>query len=381
MVFPKTEYLARVHAAQQAMAQHGFGALWISTEAEFRYFTGYMTKFWESPCRPWYLVIPASGLPIAVIPGIGAALMAKTIVQDIRTWAAPDPVDDGVSLLADCLAEVANGAPIAVPSGQQSLIRMPLNDLTALQQKIAPLRLVDDAGIVRSLRMVKSTAEIEKIRTICGVAGRAFDRVGEIAAPGVSLRRVFGGFQSLCLQEGADWVPYLAGGAGAGGYDDVISPADDTPLAAGDVLMLDTGAMRDGYFCDYDRNFAIGHASDQVKDGYKLLIEATAAGADALHERVRACDVFAAMHRVLARMGDESGVGRMGHGLGLQLTEWPSLNALDETPLRAGMVMTLEPSLTLPGGGVLVHEDNYAITTSGADKLSPDAAPELPIIG
>jgi Xaa-Pro aminopeptidase len=71
---------------------------------------------------------------------------------------------------------------------------------------------------------------------------------------------VFRRFQMLCLEEGADWVPYLAGAAGQGGYFDVISPATDAPLAPGDVLMLDTGAIRDGYFCDFDRNYSVGRA-------------------------------------------------------------------------------------------------------------------------
>ena len=60
-------------------------------------------------------------------------------------------------------------------------------------------------------------------------------------------------------------VPYLVGGADAGGYRDVISPPDETPLCKGDVLMLDTGATWDGYYCDFDRNFAISAAGDPAK--------------------------------------------------------------------------------------------------------------------
>ena len=68
----------------------------------------------------------------------------------------------------------------------------------------------------------------------------------------------------------------------------------------------------------------------------------------------------------------------MGHGLGAQLTEWPSLKAGDDTPLQAGMVITLEPGMNYAGGKLMVHEENILITDAGAELLSKRAAPELP---
>ena len=99
MTITTPEFVARLARAQSAMAAAGLGALLLSTEADLRYFTGFLTRFWESPTRPWYLVVPAKGDPIAVIPSIGAALMGKTWIRDIRTWVSPDLNDDGVSLL------------------------------------------------------------------------------------------------------------------------------------------------------------------------------------------------------------------------------------------------------------------------------------------
>ena len=101
-----------------------------------------------------------------------------------------------------------------------------------------------DTGILRALRMVKSPAEIDKIESACTIAGRAFDRVSEIARAGVPLSNVFRRFQMLCLEEGADWVPYLAGAAAAEGYGDVISPATEKPIEQGDVLRVQTQLHR-----------------------------------------------------------------------------------------------------------------------------------------
>lgn len=372
--FEVAEYRARVRRGQTEMAQAGLGALLLTTEPQIRYFTGFLTRFWESPSRPWFLILPASGDPVAVIPSIGAALMARTWITDIRTWAAPDPEDDGVTLLAETLREL--GGPVGVPDGPESHLRMPLADFERVRHA-SGLDWRGDGGIVAALRAVKSEAEIARIAQACDIAGRAFDRVAEIAARGVPLSRVFRDFQQLLLEEGADWVPYLAGGAGPQGYADVISPASDAPLAEGDVLMLDTGAVWDGYFCDYDRNFAIARSTAAQRGAQARLIEATLAGEAAARAGARACDLWQAMADIV---GGGEGAGRLGHGLGMQLTEGLSLTARDQTVLQPGMVITLEPGVELAPGRIMVHEENIVITDAAPRRLTRFSTSELPAI-
>ena len=359
--FPVAEYKARLVKAQAYMAERELAGLLLTTEPEVRYFTGYLTRFWESPTRPWFLVIPASGDPIAVIPTIGAALMGSTWIEDIRTWAAPDLGDDGVSLLAETLGALRGR--IGVPAGHETHVRMPLSDLRRLEGMLGT-KLVEDGGIMRHLRMIKSGAEIAKIRRSVGIADRAFARVPEIARAGTPLVEVFRRFQILCLEEGADWVPYLAGGAGPEGYADVISPASTVPLAAGDVLMVDTGVVWDGYFCDFDRNFAVGPASASAAAAHARLIEATEAGLGAARPGATVAEVFSVMDSVL----------------GMQLTEWPSLMAGDETVIAPGMVLTLEPGIATSCGRMMAHEENIVITKSGAEWLSTPLGPEMAVL-
>ena len=85
------------------------------------------------------------------------------------------------------------------------------------------MELVDATDILRSLRMVKSEAEIEKISHICNIASRTFERANEIFYKGQPLAEAFRAFRMECLVQGADDVPYLAGGADQGGYRDIIS--------------------------------------------------------------------------------------------------------------------------------------------------------------
>lgn len=379
--FPDEEFAERVARAQAMMAQAGLAALLLTTEPEVRYYTGFLTRFWESPTRPWFVVVPASGKPIAVIPSIGAHLMRQTWVEDIRTWAAPDYDDDGIGLLAATLREVApRGGRIGLADQMESHVRMPLASLYELRNALADRSLVSDTAITRRLRMVKSDAEVAKIAEAVRIGTRAFERVSEIAREGVSLAQVFRNFQRLCLEEGADWVPYLAGAAGSGGYGDVISPASETELARGDVLMLDTGLIRDGYFCDFDRNFALGVPTREVEAAHSRLVEATSAAFEISKPGTLVSELYDAMQDIADPDRIAGSAGRLGHGLGMQLTEWPSIISADMTVLEPGMVLTLEPSVMLGPDRLMVHEENIVIREGGAEYLTVPASPEMAVI-
>ncbi|WP_372572404.1 M24 family metallopeptidase [Ruegeria jejuensis] len=380
--FPEVEFAARTKRAQALMARTGMAGLLLMTEAELRYFSGFHTLFWQSPTRPWFLFVPASGKPIAIIPEIGAELMRGTWIGDIRTWSAPAPDDDGISLLTDLLTPLAqNGEAIGILKGHETALRMPLGDYERLMRGLTGLRVTDCTGLIRALRMVKSEAEIEKLAHICAIGSRTFSRVPELARQGLPLEDLFRAFRREALAQGADDVPYLVGGADTGGYRDVISPPSRRPLAPGDILMLDTGANWDGYFCDFDRNFAIGVADSASQRAYEVLWRATEAGITAARPGTTCRALFQVMQNVIAELDDQGGdVGRLGHGLGMQLTEWPSHAAFDDTEITENMVLTLEPSLSYGDGRIMVHEENIVIRADGAQLLSERAAPDLPII-
>lgn len=379
--FEASEFQSRVRRAQQMMQDNDLSALLLTTEPHIRYFTGFLTRFWESPTRPWFLVLPSVGDPIAVIPAIGAHLMRQTWITDIRTWQAPNYADDGVGLLCETLKEVTGRTDqIGIPDQMESHVQMPLSAFRQMEQMLAPRQIVGDSTIMRRLRLVKSQAEIAKVTAACNIANKAFDQVPKIAQAGIALSDVFRSFQAICLSQGADWVPYLAGAAGADGYSDVISPATDHPLMAGDVLMLDTGLVWDGYFCDFDRNYSIGPPSDAVKSAHATLMNAVQAGFDASKPGAVISDVFHAMNSVVSKGGAGAEAGRLGHGLGMQLTEWPSIIAEDHTPLEVGMVLTLEPSVETHAGLLMVHEENIVITEIGAMFLSDFQPDRLRVI-
>ena len=317
-----------------------------------------------------------------MIPEIGAALMRRTWLDDIRTWSAPCPKDDGIGLLTDLLAPCARaGAKIGIMKGHETSLRMPLGDWERLMSCLHGLHIADATRLVQGLRMIKSEAELVKLRYICAIGSATFARVPEIVAEGMPLEEVFRAFRREALAQGADDAPYLVGAAEADGYADVISPPSRRPLRAGDILMLDTGCTWDGYFCDFDRNWAIGHAVDKARRAHDTLWRATEAGIAAAIPGNTCQDLFRAMSDVIAKMDPSGGdIGRMGHGLGMQLTEQPSLAVFDETELQEGMVLTLEPSLSYGAGLMMVHEENIVVRAGGAELLTRRAPQELTVI-
>ena len=372
--FPRAEYEARLEAANRAMHINNLDAILLASEAEVRYFTGFRTQFWQSPTRPWFVILRRDQTPLAIIPEIGAELMARSDIAEIEAWPAPRPHDDGLSLLKDRLA---NCQRLGVLMGHETTFRMPLNDVFELRAAL-PSEWIDATDIIRDLRMVKSKREIDYIRQICGIASQGFARVPEIANAGQSLSSVFREFKRMLLELGADDVPYLVGGVDHPSYDDVISPPDDRPLSDGQILMLDTGATLNGYFCDFDRNYAVGTPTASAQRAYAKLYDATDAAMEMARPGVRACDLFAAMAKSMDTQNSD--VGRFGHGLGMQLTEWPSLAAWDETIIRENMVLTLEPSIDVDGGGIMVTEENILITDASPILLSTRAPKELPVL-
>ena len=373
--FPRAEFESRLATIQTSMQGANLDALFFTSEAEMRYFTGFRTLFWQSPTRPWFLVVPRSGMPVAVIPEIGAELMRSAFVGEVRSWASPHPDDDGLSLLADALRPHAR---IGMMMGRETGLRMPLADFETLRTGLCGCEFTDATAIVQRQRMVKSEAEIALIGEICSIASKSFEAAPQLFREGQTLSDAFRAFKIELLKNGAEDVPYLVGGAGQGGYGDVISPPGENWLEAGDVLMLDTGATLRGYYCDFDRNFAIGHASADARLAHDTLWRATEAALAVARPGATCRDLFEAMAAIV---GDNGGdVGRYGHGIGMQLTEPPSLAGFDETVVQPGMVITLEPGVRIGPDKIMVHEENIVIRDAEPQLLTRRAPRDVPVI-
>jgi len=378
--FARPEFELRTANAQRQMAALGVDAVMLSTEPEVRYFTGFHTQFWESPTRPWFVIVPLEGKPIAVIPEIGHSGMADTWVDDIRTWPAPRPEDDGISLLAGALNDLpARFGRIGVPLGHESHIRMPGTNFARLRDLLKGTEIVDAAPMLHALRNIKSESEIAKIHYVCQLASDAFEALPASLQAGQSERQNCQRLRMDLLQRGADNSPYLIAGSGPGGYDSIIMGPGDRIIEQGDILIIDTGTVFDGYFCDFDRNYSFGPPDDDARRAHDVVYRATDAGIAAAKPGATCSDLANVMARVLEEGGAlGNDVGRLGHGLGMQLTEGPSHTPNDHTVLQPGMVLTIEPGMAFAPGKHMVHEENIVVREDGAHLLSRRAPREMP---
>jgi len=380
--FDISEYENRLDNIQRLMRSQKMDAILLTTQVDIEYYTGFKTQFFQSPTRPWYVLIPSDNKPKAIIPTIGESGMRQTWLDDIRTWTSPNPKDDGISLLLATIKSLTSKYKcLGVPKSQESTLRMPLDDYEGLINSLSGIEIKDANKILRQVRLVKSSAEIEKIRHICQLTSQGFIDLIDLLKAGDSERENCQRFKQCLLALGVDDSPYIVAGSGKDGYGSIIMGPGDKIIEEGDLFIIDTGSVFDSYFCDFDRNFAFDHICDEARKAYEVVFKATDAGFRASQAGNTTSDVFHAMNDVMQKGGAlGNSVGRLGHGLGLQLTEWPSNTATDNTILKPGVILTLEPGMAYLPGKEMVHEENIVITESGPEWLSKRAPEELPII-
>ena len=379
--FSTSEFEQRVYKAQRIMHLYRLDAIFVTTPPNIRYFTGFDSQFWESPTRPWFLVIPLQGKPIAVIPEIGAPKMVLTWLDDIRTWPAPSPEDDGISLLKSTLNDLTKTfSRIGAELGREMSLRMPIIDFLKLRDCVDS-EIVDGTPAIWDMRMVKTPAEINHIHYICSIASDAYNELPNKLTIGETERDASRKLRIDIAMRGADSTPFMPAISGNGGVSQIVCGPNDKILEIGDILFIDTGSTYDGYFCDFDRNYAVGKISSEAARVHDLLWVATEAGIKASIPGATTDDVWTAMNSIIennSAVGNN--VGRLGHGLGLQLTEPPSHRLGDKTIITENMVLTIEPGLEYAKGKMIVHEENIAITKDGARLLTKRAPREMPII-
>ncbi len=379
--FSEKEFENRLIKAQKIMYSYKLDGLLVTTPQNIRYFSGYDSQFWESPTRPWFVVIPATSKPIAIVPEIGESEFNKTWLDEIRTWPSPRPEDEGVSLLKDTLENLKKThGNVGAEFGKEMTIRMPVKDLEKLRKTIN-LNIIDGSDALWDIRMVKTNAEIEHIKYICSIASDAYNQLPSKIAIGDTERDVVRKLKIDMLQKGADSVPFMPGFSGEGGVSQIVCGPTDKVLNNGDILCIDTGSTYDGYFCDFDRNYAFGEISSEVERIHETLWVATEAGIKAAIPGATTDEVWVAMNTIIQEAGTiGNNVGRLGHGLGLQLTEPPSHRPGDNTRIVENMVLTIEPSMEYAPGKMIVHEENIAITKDGSRLLTKRAPRQMPII-
>ncbi len=236
--------------------------------------------------------------------------------------------------------------------------------------------LVRTPGLIEALRLVKDDAEVEALRQACAAADRALDDLVATGGlrPGRTELDVARDLENRMLEHGSTG-PSFASIVATGAHSAIPHHRPThAELKRGDFLKLDFGATVDGYHSDMTRTFVLGEPADWQREVYDLVHTAQTAGVDAVAPGADVSEVDAAARRVIADAGHREHFAHgLGHGVGLQIHEAPSLAATGVGTLSAGMAVTVEPGVYLAGRGGVRIEDTLVVRAGEPELLTLSA--------
>lgn len=242
-----------------------------------------------------------------------------------------------------------------------------------LKVRFEKVALVRTPGLVEQLRAVKDEVEVAALRSACAAADRALADL--LAAGGLRAGRteleVARDLENRMLGHGSSEPSFAT--IVAAGPNSAIPHHQPTgaELREGDFVKLDFGATVDGYHSDMTRTFVLGKAADWQRELYDLVHRAQAAGTAAVSPGAVVSEVDAAARSVIAEAGHGDNFAHgLGHGVGLEVHEAPSLATTGVGTLSAGMAVTVEPGVYLAGRGGVRIEDTLVVRDSGPELLT-----------
>jgi Xaa-Pro aminopeptidase len=251
--------------------------------------------------------------------------------------------------------------------------RMTCDWLDALRGKIpARATLEPVSGWVEELRMIKSPAELERIRKSVDTNSRAFEQAVKQVRPGMRERDLAAELEYRMRRLGAEKPAFdTIVAAGKRGALPHAQPTE-ARMENGALVVVDMGAMQDGYSSDMTRMLFLGSPGPKVERTYRAVLEAQQSAINAVRAGVSTVYVDRQARKVLDGYGlGEAFVHSTGHGLGLEIHEPPRIGKRDKRHLEAGMAITIEPGVYLEGFGGIRIEDTVVVTESGCEILTP----------
>jgi len=253
--------------------------------------------------------------------------------------------------------------------------------LYACFQKESAFSQVEPASdIIENERIVKSDWELQCIREASRIAKKGIEAAARFTRPGILDLEITSEIERVCRLAGSEFFPHytMVSSGPDSKYHSWWWKCGQRRLQQGDIFLLDFGTMYAGYCCDISRPFIVGQPSQTQKDAFEVLKQAQEAGRKAAREGALASDVAKAVRRVCMDTWPEEKFRREGHGVGLEVHEWPFIgyhnithdNAYRDTRLRANTVFSLEPQIDIPNVGDFQLEDEFVVTKTGAERLN-----------
>jgi Xaa-Pro aminopeptidase len=351
----------RLRRAQEQLRRQGIGALLVGPSADLRYLTGYHALPLE---RLTLLHLPAEGEATLLVPDLElprAADAGAGALAELRGW---QETEDPIAIVRALVAgHAADARTLAVQD------RLWASFMLALQAALPDAAWVPGSTVMRELRLVKTTEEIEALRAVARAIDVVHGQVAELLEPGRTEAQVGRDIADLILED-HDEVNFVIVASGPNG----ASPHHETGarvLQPGDAVVVDIGGTRAGYCSDVTRDYAIGQVPEGYAELHAVLEDAQEAAVQAVRPGVTAASIDAAARGPITDAGyGELFVHRTGHGIGVEEHEEPWIVAGNDLVLAAGMAFSVEPGIYVPGRYGARIEDIVVVTDDGVERLN-----------
>jgi len=348
----------RLASLRRRMVDDSLPAMLVTNVSNMRYLTGFDAVF-DDNINAACLITPE----IARFYTDHRYSEAATAGAEGTAWVVHVPEE---SLYVEACRELRNEGVTelvlesSVPYGRFKFIS---------EQFVGSVRILE--RVVEEIRQVKSAHELERIEAAAKLTDRTFDHILGMVAPGLTEREVALEIEFYMRRHGSDDVafdPIVASGPNSARPHAGVS---DRVIVAGEFLKMDFGARIMGYRSDMTRTIVIGAATDRHRKVYEAVRVANEVGLAAVRAGMTGKDVDTAARQSLVSAGfGENFTHGLGHGVGLDIHEMPTLGQRSHDSLRAGAVVTIEPGVYIPGFGGVRIEDLVAVEERGGRLLS-----------
>jgi len=360
---PADELAHRIQGLQQHLQSHQIDVALIMQNVDLFYFTGSM--------QSGVLIVPATGRPVYAVRRVLARARRESALEQVVPLEGFRQLP---GLVRDAVEAEARRAGL-------ELDVLPVQVRDRVAGGFDAMEWLDISAAVRSIRSVKSPYEIGKIRAAAVVSATMLQAAAAALREGISELELSGQIEAAARRAGHQGLVHMRGwnqevyfGQLSSGEAGALQSFPDIPLAgegpspaspmgaghrrivAGEPVLLDYVSAVDGYLCDQTRTLVIGVLPDKLapQDLYRRAVELAAS--------LGYAEGFMGARELRARY--------IGHGVGLELDEWPVLAEGWTQPLRPGHVFCLEPKIAFPGEGAVGIEDEYVVTADGAERLT-----------
>ncbi|HZG17162.1 MAG TPA: Xaa-Pro peptidase family protein [Candidatus Bathyarchaeia archaeon] len=333
----------------------------------------YLTGFLNEPHKRFMgLVLPKGEEPFLIVPllDIEKAQQASSVTKIFACADTENPYD----LLKEKL-------PVSISRLGVEEEHLHVARYRAVMAATGAKESIDAGEPLREMRMIKSAEEIGKMK-------RAITLIEEVLA--AALGHVKAGVTEIEIVAEMEYQMKKLGAEGPA-FDTIVLSGEKSSLPHGtpgtrkiqngELLLFDSGVLVDGYHSDISRTFGVGEIHEKLVDMYETVLEANLASISAVQPGVAFATIDQAAREIIAQKGyGKYFLNRVGHGLGLEIHEYPSIHGNNHDIVREGMVFTIEPGIYIPQLGGVRIEDNVFVTSGGAEVLT-SYPKKLTIIG